>query len=186
MFRRRDEVISGRDDSGQLPWLEERGIELFRGEARLEGERRVWAANEQLVARKAVVIATGTVAAIPPIDGLAEAEPWTNREATNATQVPDRLIVLGGGAVGVEMAQAYASLGSSVVLVEAEPRVVPNLEEFASDQIADGLRASGVEFLVIPRSVFGWRDRHPEFVEHLKRHHRFVTRQESLCEIYAL
>ena len=145
VLRRRDEVISNRDDSKQMPWLEERGIELFRGEGRLEGERRVWAGGEQLVARKAVVIATGTLAASPPIDGLAEAEPWTNREATVSEQVPRRLLVLGGGAVGVELAQAYASLGSSVVLVESEPRLVPTLEEFASDQVADGLRASGVD-----------------------------------------
>jgi pyruvate/2-oxoglutarate dehydrogenase complex dihydrolipoamide dehydrogenase (E3) component len=144
-LRRRDEVISGRDDSGQLPWLADKGIELIRGEARLEGERLVWAANELLTARRAVVIATGTQAAVPPIDGLAEAEPWTNREATTSEEVPARLLVLGGGAVGVEMAQAWASLGSSVVLVEAEDRILPGMEAFASAEVAAGLEASGVD-----------------------------------------
>jgi pyruvate/2-oxoglutarate dehydrogenase complex dihydrolipoamide dehydrogenase (E3) component len=153
VFRRRDEVISNRDDSRQLPWLEERGIELFRGEGRLEGERRVWTGSERLVARRAVVIATGSLAATPPIDGLPEAEPWTNREATTSSEVPERLLVLGGGPVGVELAQAYASLGSSVVVVESEARLVPGLEAFAGDEVAEGLRASGVDVRLDTKAV---------------------------------
>ena len=142
---RRDEVIRHRDDSAQLPWLEKHGIELFRGEGRLDGERRVWAGEQELAARRAVIVATGTVAAVPPIKGLAEVAPWTNREATTATEVPDRLLVLGGGPVGAELAQAYARLGSSAVLVEAEARLVPRMEEFASDQVAAGLEEAGVD-----------------------------------------
>jgi pyruvate/2-oxoglutarate dehydrogenase complex dihydrolipoamide dehydrogenase (E3) component len=142
---RRDEVIHDRDDSGQLPWLEDKGIEVLRGDARLDGERRVVVGEDELTARKAVVVATGTAAAIPPIDGLRESEPWTNREATIAKEVPGRLVVLGGGAVGVEMAQAWSTLGSSVVLVEALDRILPNMEEFASTEVADGLEAAGVE-----------------------------------------
>ncbi len=144
-FARRDEVIKGRDDSGQLPWLEKKGIELIRGEGRLEGERRVLAGSETLVAGKAVVIATGTVAAIPPIDGLAASEPWTNREATTAEEAPGRLLVLGGGPVGAELAQAYATLGSSVVLIESEDRLIPRMEEFASAEVAAGLIDTGVD-----------------------------------------
>jgi pyruvate/2-oxoglutarate dehydrogenase complex dihydrolipoamide dehydrogenase (E3) component len=142
---RRDEVIHDRDDSGQLPWLEDKGIELFRGDARLDGERRVIVGDDELTARKAVVIATGTSAAIPPIDGLSESEPWTNREATTSKEVPGRLVVLGGGSVGVETAQAWSTLGSSVVLVEALDRILPSMEEFASQEVADGLEAAGVE-----------------------------------------
>jgi len=142
---RRDEVIRHRDDSAQLPWLEKHGIELFRGEGRLDGERRVWAGEQELAARRAVIVATGTVAAVPPIKGLAEVASWTNREATTATEVPDRLLVLGGGPVGAELAQAYARLGSSAVLVEAEARLVPQMEEFASDQVAAGLEEAGVD-----------------------------------------
>jgi dihydrolipoamide dehydrogenase len=144
VLRRRDEVISDRDDSGQLPWLEDHGVQFFRGAASLDGERRVKVGDEVLVATKAVVIATGSEAAIPPIDGLREAEPWTNREATTASEVPGRLLVLGGGPVGVELAQAWASLGSEVTLVEAEGRLLSKMEEFASEEVAAGLEESGV------------------------------------------
>jgi dihydrolipoamide dehydrogenase len=142
---RRDEVIHGRDDSGMLPWLEERGIELFREHARLEGERRVVAGEETLVARKAVVVAAGSAAAIPPIDGLAEAEPWTNREGTTADTVPPSLLVIGGGPVGCELAQAWRSLGSDVVVLEVADRILAIEEEFASEEVAASLSARGVD-----------------------------------------
>jgi dihydrolipoamide dehydrogenase len=146
-LRRRDEVISDRDDSGQLPWLEKRDIELFRGEARFTGECEVTVGDDVLRARKAVVLATGSEATVPPIDGLGDAEPWTNREATTAEKVPERLAVIGGGPVGCELAQAFASLGSDVALVEAGERILVNLEEFASEEVAEGLQASGVRIL---------------------------------------
>jgi len=91
------------------------------------------------------VIATGSAAAVPPIDGLADASPWTNREITTAKEVPGRLLVLGGGVVGVEMAQAWATLGSEVTLVEAESALIQNYEPFAREQVADGLRDAGVD-----------------------------------------
>jgi pyruvate/2-oxoglutarate dehydrogenase complex dihydrolipoamide dehydrogenase (E3) component len=142
---RRDEVIHDRDDSSQLPWLEDKGVELFRGAGALEGEHRVRAGDDVLVARRAIVLSTGTAAAVPPIDGLREAEPWTNREATTAKRVPDSLVVLGGGPVGVELGQAWCTLGSSVSLVEAAERILPMEEPFVSEEVADGLRAAGVE-----------------------------------------
>ena len=145
VLARRDEVIHDLDDSVQLPWLQRRGIELVRGQARLDGERRVRVGDEVLHARRAVVIATGSSAALPPIPGLAEAAPWTNREVTTAKAVPGRLLVLGGGVVGVEMAQAYATLGASIALVEALPRLIAREEEFASEEVANGLRARGVD-----------------------------------------
>src|SRR5213079_3170739 len=91
-LRRRDEVIHDLDDSSQLPWLGDRGIELFRGEGRLDGERRVVVGDDVLVAAKAVVVATGSGAAVPPIDGLGDAAPWGNREITTAKEVPQSLI----------------------------------------------------------------------------------------------
>jgi pyruvate/2-oxoglutarate dehydrogenase complex dihydrolipoamide dehydrogenase (E3) component len=121
---RRDEVIHDLDDEVQLPWLEDLGIALVRGHGRITGERTVAVGEETLVARKAVVIATGSEAAMPPIDGLREAKPWTNREATTAKEVPASLIVLGGGTVGIELADAYASLGTKVTVIEAGPRVL--------------------------------------------------------------
>ena len=138
MLARRDEVIHDLDDSVQLPWLEERGIELFRSEARLDGERRVVAGDDVLSARKAVIVATGTTASLPPIPGLGEADPWTNREATTAHEVPESLIVIGGGPVGCELSQAWHSLGADVVLLEVAPRLVPAEEEFASEELEDG------------------------------------------------
>jgi pyruvate/2-oxoglutarate dehydrogenase complex dihydrolipoamide dehydrogenase (E3) component len=144
-LRRRDEVIHDLDDTSQLPWLESRGVELVRGQGSFEGERRVRVGQDVLVARRAVVVATGSAAAIPPIEGLGESRPWTNHEATTAKQVPDRLLVLGGGAAGVELAQAWATLGSSVALVEAEDRVLSSEEPFASAQVIAGLEEAGVE-----------------------------------------
>lgn len=145
VLTRRDEVIADLDDAGQLPWLEDRGIELFRGAARLDGERRVVVGDDLLVAGEAVFIATGSTAAIPGIPGLAEAGAWSNRQITTAKQAPESLLVLGGGFVGVEMAQAWATLGSKVTLIEALDRVLSREEPIASDFVADGLREAGVE-----------------------------------------
>jgi dihydrolipoamide dehydrogenase len=139
---RRDEVIHDLDDSGQLPWLEKRGIELFRGEGRLDGERRVVVGTETLVARKAVVIATGSGAAMPPIDGLDSVRTWNNRDATTAKRVPAGMIVLGGGPVGSELAQAWSTLGTAVTLIEGEDRLLPREEPFAGEEVATSLRDS--------------------------------------------
>ena len=101
--------------------------------------------DDALIARKAVVVATGSSPLIPPIDGLREAKPWTNREATTAKEVPGRLAILGGGVVGVEMAQAYSSLGSDVTLIERGDRLIPREERFASDDVEQSLRENGVD-----------------------------------------
>ena len=146
-LRRRDEIIHGLDDSVQVPWLEERDIAIFRGAGRLEGERRVRVGDDVLIA-DVVVVATGSSAAIPPIDGLREAEPWTNREITTAGEAPDRLAILGGGVVGVEMAQAWRTLGSQVTIVEAGDRLLAREEEFASEQVTESLRERGVDVRV--------------------------------------
>ncbi|HEY2635747.1 MAG TPA: NAD(P)/FAD-dependent oxidoreductase, partial [Solirubrobacteraceae bacterium] len=145
VLARRDEVIHDLDDSGQLPWLEDAGVTLVRGFGRLTGQRRVAVGDETIEARRAVVLATGTAAALPPVDGLAEVRPWTNREATTSKAVPERLLVLGGGVVGVEMAQAWASLGARVTLVELADRLLAREEDFASDLVAAALRRRGVD-----------------------------------------
>ena len=143
---RRDEVIHDLDDSGQLPWLRERGIELFRGEGRLDGERRVIVGNEELTARKAVVVATGSGAAMPPIDGLDSVRAWNNRDATTSKRVPASMAILGGGPVGAELAQAWSTLGTAVTLVEGEERLLPREEPFAGEQVAASLRdAYGID-----------------------------------------
>jgi pyruvate/2-oxoglutarate dehydrogenase complex dihydrolipoamide dehydrogenase (E3) component len=145
VLARRDDVISHLDDSGQVPWLEDRGVTLVRGRGRLDGERRVLVGDETLVARRAVVVATGSRAALPPIPGLREAQPWTNIEATTATSVPARLAILGGGVVGAEMATAWSGLGSQVTLVHRGERVLEREEPFAGEQVAESLRGVGVD-----------------------------------------
>jgi dihydrolipoamide dehydrogenase len=144
---RRDEVIHDLDDSVQVPWLHDRGVHVVRGRARVTGERTVAVGADELTARRAVVVATGSDALIPPIDGLRESEPWTNREITTTKTVPGRLLILGGGVVGVEMAQAFASLGATVTLVEGGPRILAREEPFASDQVHDSLEARGVTII---------------------------------------
>jgi len=144
VLARRDEVVHDLDDATQLPWLEERGVALVRGHGRLDGERRVRVGDDVLRARRAVVLASGSSATIPPVPGLAAAHPWTNIEATTAKQVPGRLFVLGGGVVGVEMAQAWSSLGSDVTLVHRGDRLIEREERFAGAQVEAGLRDAGV------------------------------------------
>jgi dihydrolipoamide dehydrogenase len=144
ILARRDEVIHELDDSTQLPWLDERDIDLLRGHAEIVGERRVRVGDVELTARRAVVIATGSRSATPPIDGLAEVSAWSNREVTTAKSVPRSLLILGGGVVGVEMAQAWSSLGSEVTIVEGADRILAREEEFASEQVAAALDGHGV------------------------------------------
>jgi len=139
---RRDEVIHDLDDSGQLPWLEDRGIELFRGCGRLDGERRLRVGDQLLVADKVVVIATGSGAAMPPIEGLGSVQTWNNRDATTAKRAPETLAILGGGPVGSELAQAWSSLGAQVTLIEGAERLLGREEPFAGEQVAEALRES--------------------------------------------
>ena len=153
VFRRRDQVIHDLDDSVQVPWLEERGIALLRGRARLTGERSIEVDGEAHTARRAVVLAVGTGALVPPIPGLAEANGWTNRLGTTTSTVPDRLLVLGGGVVGVELGQAWSSLGSHVSIVEGGPRLIAREEELASRFVHEALAARGVDVHVGARAV---------------------------------
>jgi pyruvate/2-oxoglutarate dehydrogenase complex dihydrolipoamide dehydrogenase (E3) component len=158
VLARRDQLTGGLDDSGQVPWLEGRGVTLIRGHGRLDGARRVRVGDAALRARRAVVIATGSSAAMPSIPGLAEARPWTNREATTASTIPGRLLVLGGGVVGVEMAQAYATLGSRVTVIEAEQRLLPREEPFAGEELRQALTSQGVDVRTGVRAAAVRRD----------------------------
>jgi dihydrolipoamide dehydrogenase len=158
ILSRRDEVVHGFDDASQLPWLEDRGVTLIRGEATVTGERTVQVGDETLEARRAVVLASGSRALVPPIDGLREAKPWTNREVTETKHVPASLVILGGGVVGVEMAAAYASFGTEVTLIEALPRVLAREEEFASEQVAGCLERRGVTLLLGSKATQVSRD----------------------------
>src|SRR5437764_4972898 len=139
-------------DDGQLPWLDSKAITLVRGTGRLAGHRTVTVDGRRLTARWAVVLATGTAAAVPPVDGLADSRPWDNRSATAATSIPKRLLVLGGGAVGVELAQAFRRLGSAeVTVVEAGPRLLAREEPFAGQQVRASFEAEGITVLTSAR-----------------------------------
>ena len=145
VLERRNEVIHNLDDSVQIPWLEEKGIKLFRGSGRFTGEKRVEVEDTTLVAGQAVIVSTGSGAAMPPIDGLADAKPWNNREGTTSQKVPSSLIVLGGGPVGAELAQAWSSLGSKVTLIEAADRILGRVEAYAAEEVTESLREHGVD-----------------------------------------
>ena len=145
VFRRRDQVIHDLDDSSYLPWLEERGVRAVRGHGRFEGERKVRVGDELLEARRGVVVAVGSSPLVPPIPGLEEAKPWTNREATTASVVPPRLAILGGGVVASELAQAFTSLGSRVTVVERGDRLLAREEPFAGEQVAASLTERGAD-----------------------------------------
>jgi pyruvate/2-oxoglutarate dehydrogenase complex dihydrolipoamide dehydrogenase (E3) component len=142
-LRRRDELIAGLDDSGQLPWLEDRGIEVVRGVAHFTGEREVTVGEVVLRAKNAVILATGSSAAIPP--ALADVNPWTNREVTTADQIPARLAIVGGGVVAVEMADAYTALGARVTLIVRDERLLAREEDFAGELIGAALADKGVD-----------------------------------------
>jgi dihydrolipoamide dehydrogenase len=147
VLRRRNGFTSDWDDSGQVEWAEGAGLTVVRGRGRLVGERRVDVDGRVLTASRAVVVCTGSVPRIPSLPGLSDVPHWTSREATSAQEVPDSLVVLGGGVVGVEMAQAWARLGARVTLVVSGARPLPKFEEFAGDLVADGLREDGVRVL---------------------------------------
>jgi dihydrolipoamide dehydrogenase len=145
VLHRRDEVIHDLDDSSQLPWLEKNNVTLLRGEARVTAERTVEVDGTAYEARRAVILASGTTAGIPPVDGLEEAGPWTNRQLTTTKHVPASLVIIGGGVIGVEMAQAWASLGSKVALIEVADRLLLREEPFAAEQVREALSAAGVD-----------------------------------------
>ncbi|WP_149084068.1 MULTISPECIES: dihydrolipoyl dehydrogenase family protein [Microbacterium] len=149
VFERRDSFTSNWSDDGQVKWLESAHIDLARGHGRLTGEREVTVTDPEggtrvLRARHAVAISTGSDAVIPPIEGLREASPWTSREATSAEELPESLAVIGGGVVAVEMATAYAALGSRVTLL-ARSGLLGGMEPFAGQRVAAGLEDLGVD-----------------------------------------
>ena len=121
----RNYMVSDYDDDGQVKWLADAGIELIRGDGRIMEPGVLEVGLRRLSARH-IVIATGSDPVIPPIPGLGELDGvWTNREATSVREIPESLVILGGGPVGVELAQAFATLGTDVHLVEGMDHVLP-------------------------------------------------------------
>jgi dihydrolipoamide dehydrogenase len=149
-LKRRDALASHADDSGQATWLEGVGVDLIRGHGRIAGHRQVSVTSDDgsvamYEAHQAVVVATGSSAAFPPIDGLNEAGIWDSRDVTTAKDIPRRLLVIGGGVVGVEMAQAWKWLGSEeVTIVELFDHLLSREERFAGDELEAALVRMGI------------------------------------------
>ncbi|HEX2086396.1 MAG TPA: NAD(P)/FAD-dependent oxidoreductase [Solirubrobacteraceae bacterium] len=159
----RDFMVSSYDDTGATGWLTDKGIDLFRGEARLVAPGVVAVGDDELHA-KDVVLATGSDAFVPPVPGLRGLEGvWTNREATAMQEVPRHLLVLGGGAVGVELAQAVVRLGGNVTLIEGAEHVLPREPRALGEAVGAALAADGVE-LILGRLAAGVRREDGEYV----------------------
>ncbi|MGW6712224.1 dihydrolipoyl dehydrogenase family protein [Streptomyces globisporus] len=144
----RDEETSHWKDDGQVAWLESVGADVVRGTGRLTGPREVTVTapdgtEHRLTARHAVAVCTGTRAVVPALPGIEEARPWTSREATSAKEAPARLVIVGGGVVGVEMATVWQALGSEVTLLIRGGGLLPKMEPFAGELIADALTEAG-------------------------------------------
>ncbi|MFB7387175.1 dihydrolipoyl dehydrogenase family protein [Streptomyces microflavus] len=147
LSHRDDEAAHWKDD-GQVAWLESVGADIHRGTGRLTGPRAVSVTApdgsvHRLTARHAVAVCTGTRAVVPGLPGIADVRPWTSREATSAKEVPGRLVVVGGGVVGVEMATVWQALGAEVTLLIRGKGLLPKMEPFAGELVAEALKEAG-------------------------------------------
>jgi pyruvate/2-oxoglutarate dehydrogenase complex dihydrolipoamide dehydrogenase (E3) component len=144
-FEWRDFMTSDWDDSGKEAWPKSKGIDILRGPGSIPGPGEV-SVDGASYSSEHIVVATGSEAIVPPVPGLVELEDvWTNREVTALTEVPGRMLVLGGGPVGVEMAQAVFRLGASVTLVEGMDHVLPREPKPLGDALGEALEAEGIE-----------------------------------------
>ncbi|HEX2563869.1 MAG TPA: NAD(P)/FAD-dependent oxidoreductase [Acidimicrobiales bacterium] len=149
VLARRNRFVHDWDDASQLSWLDDNGLDLVRGHGRLVGDRRVVVdkgngASLELRATAAVSVCTGSRAAVPPVPGLADARPWTSRDATSASSVPPRLAIVGGGVVACEMATVFASLGSKVTVFQRGSRLLGAVPAFVAEAVTGSLRDMGV------------------------------------------
>ncbi len=143
--RIRDEATDGWDDRVAVRRFTGKGGRFVRGSGRLDGPGRVRVGDQVFQARHGIVLGTGTRPSVPPVDGLADTPYWTNREAIEVEELPESLLVLGGGAIGLELAQVFARFGVRVTVVEALDRLLAVEEPEASEVAAAALRADGVE-----------------------------------------
>jgi pyruvate/2-oxoglutarate dehydrogenase complex dihydrolipoamide dehydrogenase (E3) component len=145
--RIRDEATDGWDDAVAVARLEKAGVTFVRGHARLTGSRTVEVDGRTFTAGKGVVLNTGTAPGVPPIDGLADTPYWTNRDAVRLEELPGSMVVIGGGAIGAELAQAFSRYGVRVTVLEAADRLLAPEEPEASALVADVFGREGIEVL---------------------------------------
>jgi pyruvate/2-oxoglutarate dehydrogenase complex dihydrolipoamide dehydrogenase (E3) component len=139
----RDQVTDGRDDSWHASWLADQGAELVRGEARVVRSGVVEVAGREIEYGN-LVIATGSSPAVPPVEGLEDIDYWTNRDAVWTDRIPESLVVLGGGPVGVELAQFFRRMGARVTVVEVNDRILARLDPDAGALLRQRLEAEGI------------------------------------------
>ena len=142
--RRISGVASGWDDTEATRSLEKQGAHVVRGRGVLSGRDRITVGRSRFRARRAVVLATGTSPSIPPLPGIEKVDVWTNRDIVRARTLPRSLVILGGGPVGVEFAQALARFGVEVTLVEMSPRILGGEDADAAGELTAVLEAEGV------------------------------------------
>ena len=162
----RDFMVSGYSDAGQQRWLADRGIGLLRGTGRLAGPGVIDVAGVRHTADH-IVIATGSAPAVPPIPGLRELDGvWGTREATSMKAVPRRLLVLGGGPAGVELAQVVRRLGGEAMIIEGAGRVLPREPAALGEALSEALRRDGIELVLGKQATAAQRDGN-DYVLHL-------------------
>jgi pyruvate/2-oxoglutarate dehydrogenase complex dihydrolipoamide dehydrogenase (E3) component len=150
VLARRDTIVNHLDDTSQVQWCVNNGIDVIRGRGALTGAKTVEVtkpdgSTRTITARHAIVLDTGSSPAIPKIDGLDDAHPWTSRDVTNIHTIPKRIVICGGGVVACEAATWLNGLGvEELTIIEGQPRLLPRNEPFAGDMVADYLRAAGV------------------------------------------
>ena len=155
----RNYMVSDYDDAGQVKWLAGAGIDLIRGNGRIADRGVVEVDGRRYTARH-IVVATGSEPVIPPISGLAELDGvWTNREATGAREIPESIVILGGGPVGVEMAQAFSTLGSTVDLVEGMDHILPREPRALGEALAEAISGPRLRIHLGRRAASVGRDR---------------------------
>lgn len=142
--RIRQEATDNWNDQAAVDRFEKAGGRLVRGRAKLLSNHLVQVGDQEFIARRAIILNTGTDPTVPPIPGLADTPFWTNRDAVATTEAPSSLIVLGGGAIGLELGQAFARFGSQVQVVEAAPQILPGEEPESADLLAGVLAAEGI------------------------------------------
>lgn len=166
--RIREEATADWTDTAAADRLTNKGVRVLHGTARLTGPRRVDVDGQEFTASRGVVVATGTVPVVPPIDGLAGTPYWTNKEAIEVAELPESLVVLGGGAIGLELAQVFARFGVRVTIVEPGERLLAREEPESSALAERVLTADGVRVRLGSRAE--WVEHHDdEFAVHLSQ-----------------
>jgi dihydrolipoamide dehydrogenase len=159
VLARRDAIVHNLDDSSQIEWALGAGIDVVRGHGRLDGDRAVLVTRPdgstcRLTARQAVVLDTGSSAAVPPVDGLREANPWTSHDVTNLHEIPHRVVVIGGGVVACEAVTWLHGLGvAQITVVEGSQRLLGKNEPFAGDLVKQRFDDAGISVRLGTRAV---------------------------------